>query len=378
MRVFAVYKFRLVRRAVCILLLAGLAFAGCGRRAANAKKSLFEDAGAAEGLREIVAKLRPPVRALRVDITPATIVLQAQDPAAPTHVNSYTYLLVSGMAGPLGLSWVKGPDPVRLSLLNPLEEELFDLAEVDLKAIPAAIREAIGRVKLEDPATVSGIRIQRRADGIPATHHTEVEWTISLRTDRESAEAVADAKGRIQRVSLQGTRRAQGLDYRKGGEPLAEALGRIRGEFGDARVLQRVSIEREEIDFSARKQGERPGQTEAYACKLSGIYPTFASSFGVRGDDLREEDFFTVAELGGPELARMAELAIAKSGVPNGRVMAMEADRDRAAGAEWPLRWRIRVRDGGGSPFSSQRRAEATVYFTSQGKLLRVEAAKNP
>jgi hypothetical protein len=280
------------------------------------------------------------------------------------------------MAGPLGLSWVKGPEAVRLTLSDPLEELLFDLADVDFSAVPAAVREAIGRVKLDDPAAVASIRIQRRADGIPATHHTEVEWRLSVKTERESAEAFADAKGHIQRLRLEETRRAQSLDYWKGGEPLAEALGRIRDEFGAGRVLQRVSVYRGEVGFSARKQGERPGQSEAYQCKLSGISPTFDSSIGVRNDDLREEDYFTVAEVNGAPLAKMIELAMAQADVPNGRVMQIEAGRESLAGEAGPLRWRIRVRDGGGSPFSSQPRSEATAYFSSQGKLIRMERPK--
>jgi len=161
---------------VCALLLAA-----CSKK--SPPPTLFESNVATAAAAQITAKLHPPVRVLQIEITPDSLSMQVQDPAAPTHVDEYGYSRV-------GTS-VSGPTPVQLQLINPkLEENLFNLEDVNLAAVPEAVQEAIKQTALEGGGTVERIVIKRTLGIWPVPRNGDVQWTISVRSPRETASAL--------------------------------------------------------------------------------------------------------------------------------------------------------------------------------------------
>ncbi|MEP6955312.1 MAG: hypothetical protein ABI883_00685, partial [Chthoniobacterales bacterium] len=137
------------------LRLAGIACAALTIATAAAAESanLFEGKGAAEAIAKITAKIKTPVRVLVIEIESASLTLQVQDPAAPTHIDEYKYARRPGVLALLGEAAVSGPEPVKLSLINPrLEENLFTLTDVNFAVVPETLREALARVKVEGGA----------------------------------------------------------------------------------------------------------------------------------------------------------------------------------------------------------------------------------
>jgi hypothetical protein len=112
-----------LRNALC-LSLGLILFASCARKATQ---NLFEGAASQEAIKKLSEKLRSPVRVLKIEIKPATLTIQVQDPAAPGHVNEYTYRNFTGLAA-LILPAVSGPTAVQLSLINPISKKTFSIS----------------------------------------------------------------------------------------------------------------------------------------------------------------------------------------------------------------------------------------------------------
>ena len=367
-----VQVFRIFRVAAALGFCALL---GCGPEAPS--KSLFDANAAREAKNKVIAKLQPPVRALSVEITSSSLVLQAQDPSNPSHVDSYTYSIPSGTLGRFGANWVTGPEPVELNLINAnLEENLFNLDEVDFSQVAEAAREAVKRARMEDAAEVKTIRIRRRLTLLPKAQSGAVEWSLELSSGRESAEAYADAKGSIQRMDLSQTRRAQTLDLLAGGQPIADAIARIREVFGAGAVLKKASISRSDVSVIARQSGQPPQSGAAYRWNLNGLAESPGPMMAMPGRESQEEDFFAVDDVDWSKLAKLIAVAIEKTGFPNGRVAGVEVARVESSFAKRPVEWRITVEPAGGAPFAMNRE-EGVAMFSAQGDLTRVELPKS-
>ena len=69
------------------------------------------------------------------------------------------------MLGAFGADWVSGPEPVELNLINAkLEENLFNLDDVDLSRVAETAREAVERAAIEDALRRHAGNISRVAD----------------------------------------------------------------------------------------------------------------------------------------------------------------------------------------------------------------------
>ena len=229
-----------------------------------------------------------PVRVLKIEIKPETLTIQVQDPAVPSYVNEYTYRNLSGLAAMI-FPTVSGPTAVKLSLINPqLEENLFNLDQVNFAAVPAAVREAVRRVALDGGGTVESIRIQRQVGIFPSPFSGDIEWAISVHSSRESASAYADAQGRIDHLNLSGTRRAQTLDYTEDREMLADAIGTIRSKFGSGAIFNHISVSRLSLGFTVRDEKD-PNETHSYGCDINGIHRSLndASEFQTAEEPVR-------------------------------------------------------------------------------------------
>ena len=359
-----------------MVALAGFwALAGC--RPDTSTKSLFDANVAQEAAKKVAAKLKPPVRVLSIEITPSSLVLQAQDPSKPTHVDSYTYSVPSGMLGAFGADWVSGPEPVELNLINAkLEENLFNLDDVDLSRVAETAREAVERAALEDAGEVKSIRIQRRLYLLPAAHSGGVEWSLAISSGRESAGAIADAKGRIERMDLSQTRRAQTLNLLADGPRVAEGFARIREFFGPGAVLKRARISRGDISVIARKSGQPPQSAAAYRWNLNGLAESLEPLIAMPGKESHEEDFFAVDEPAWSKLTKLTAEAIEKTGIAQGRVGSVEVERTASAFAKRPVEWHIEVEPPGAVAIGASR-DEGVAFFSAQGEFTRVALPKS-
>lgn len=332
-----------VRNALCLALSAAL-LSSCSRKA---NQSLFEGNASQDAVKKISEKWKTPVRVLKIEIKPATLAVQVQDPAAPTQVNEYTYRNLSGPVA-LILPAVSGPKAVRLSLINPnLEENLFNLDEVNFAAVSASAGEAVRRVKLEGGGAVDSITIQRQIQIIPAPASGEIQWLIGVRSPRESASAYANAKGRLTHLDLSGTRRAETLDYTKDGEMLAEAVARIRNEFGSERIYNHFSVSRLNIGFTVRDPKD-PNETRNYSCDISAIrYSRLDGMFKVPKSPFAEKrEYFSIDDADWSKVPTMCKTALEKVTLPHPHLHSIELVKPAPKLKEQPLKWRAQVVEG--------------------------------
>ena len=313
---------------------------------AAAEPSLLEGKGVADAIAKLTEKMKAPVRALVIEIKPASIALQVQDAAAPTHVDEYKYTRRPGVLALLGDAAVSGPEPVKLSLINPrLEENLFTITEVNFAAVPETIREALKRVKVEAGA-VEGITIRRQ---LLLNQSGPVEWSIYVRGPRESATAYADAAGKIRRVDLSGTTRAETLDLTQGGAMLTDAIALIREQFGVNPVYKSFGISTRTVGFRIRDP-KNPADSVGYYWDINGIQKSNdfmpASVRRKMGEGVRDELLFSIDDVDWSRLPALRKTALEKAAVPGGHISSIDVDRPSTQGDAKPVRWKFDIRAG--------------------------------
>ncbi len=316
------------------------------RAGAAEAKSLFEDKGVATAIGKLTEKMKAPVRVLVIEIKPTILTLQVQDPAAPTHINEYKYARRPGTLALLGEAAVSGPEPVKLSLINPrLEENLFTITEVDFAAVPETIREALKRVKVEGGA-VEGITIRKQ---LLLNQSGPIEWSIYVRSPRESATAYADAAGKINRLDLSGTTRAEMLDLTQGGEMLTDAIAQIREKFGATPVFTKFSISTKSVSFRMRDP-KNPADSVGYYWDINDIRKSNdLTSPEIRrrmGEGVRDELLFSINDVDWSRLPALRKSALEKAAVPGGHISSIDVDRPSTEGDAKPVRWKFDVRAG--------------------------------
>lgn len=331
---------------VGLLTIQLIALAPASLQAQERQASLLEGKGAADALAKLTAKMKAPVRALVIEIKPMSFTLQVQDPAAPTHIDEYRYARRPGVLALLGEAAVSGPHPVQLSLINPrLEENLFNLADVNFAAVPETIREALKRVKVEG-GEVQGITIRRQ---LLLNQSGPVEWSIYVRGPRESATAYADAAGKIRRLDLTGTTRAETLDLTQGGEMLAEAIATIRDQFGAGPIFKSFGLSTKSVSFKIRDP-KNAADSVGHYWNINGIQKsTDIMPAEIRrrmGEGVRDELLFSIDDVDWSRLPALRKSALEKAVVPGGNISSIDVDRPPTEGDAKPVRWRFDVRAG--------------------------------
>jgi hypothetical protein len=330
-----------MRNCVCLWLAAMLS-SSCS---AKPDENFFEGTASHEAVTKLSGKMRSPVRVLSIEIKPMTLTMQVQDPAAPSQVNEYTYRNLTGVSSMI-LPAIVGPTPVRLNLINPnLEENLFNLDEVNLNAVPVAVREAVQQVALDGGGAVQSITIQRHIFILPQRSSGDVEWRIAVAGPRESATAYANAQGSITRLDLSGTRRAETLDYTQDAEMLGDAIKRIRNQFGAGPVYNHISVSRLSVGFTVR-DSSNPNETHGYGCDLNGIHLGMADALQLKipkSSFDKPAEFFSIDDVDWSRVPSIKKIALEKIVVPNGHVLSMDLSKPPPKLKEQPLRWRVQV-----------------------------------
>lgn len=243
--------------------------------------TFFDDKGAiAKSVAEIAAAGKFS-RVLSIQISPEEIQIEAQDPVEKRHVNRWRLLRMNVSS----FNWEarKGPEPVALSLIDPnLEANLFDLSEVDFSATDTFIKDSVSRAALEDPASVVSMEIRRQLFLLPKPSSGDVRWTAQVSSERETANVIADSKGRIVKLDLGGTNRARTFDLLSALEMLPEAALAFEHGVGVGPILVEARISSHGITFQTNLT-EKSGlmaslkERQTYNWNLSGLSRSYGS-----------------------------------------------------------------------------------------------------
>jgi hypothetical protein len=335
---------RALRNALCLALAAHL-LSACSDKP---DQGLFEGTAAQEAIKKVGEKLKPPVRVLKIVISPENLTIQVQNPAARRLVLEYTYDDSSELAG-LIFPVVSGPKTVSPSLLNPnLEENLFNLDQVNLSALPAATGEAVQRLALDGGGAVKSVTIERQVRILPDISSGDVQWEIAVRGPSESGSAFADAQGRIGHLDLSGTRRAQTVDYTQDTELLTDAITRIRNQFGAGPNYLKITVSKLSVGFKMRDP-DNPNETRTFSCDLNGFQRDLLDVMQVKIPKNPFEkglEFFSIDDADWSRLPALKKIALETIVLPNGRVFDIEVTKPGPKLKPQPLRMRVKVLAG--------------------------------
>lgn len=145
--------------------------------------TLFEAKPLGLAISELLAKAAngKPVQALELSVHPHHVVLQAQNPEAPATVVQYEFH--GGQ--------VHGPVDVELRGKGTLDDNLFDLDEVALSAIPELGADAVERIDAND-GKVREVIVRRN---LPVSR--EVRMRIYVDSPARSGHVDAKANGEL-------------------------------------------------------------------------------------------------------------------------------------------------------------------------------------
>lgn len=105
------------------------------------------------------------LRILRLTVRPDGAEIEVQDPANPSHVDSYAF--EEGVLGP--------PEPVQVGRnQRELKKRLFAFSEVDLEVVPRLLPDAIAEARTED-ARPTHVTIERVEKG---DEYTTWSWPL--------------------------------------------------------------------------------------------------------------------------------------------------------------------------------------------------------
>jgi len=370
--------FRPARLARAGCLFAALALVGC--RIGDADPPFFESEQAQHALDVLKERIGHPIRALDVEISRDSFSIEAQDPTQPTHIDRWTYShervsLTGGLARGWFVNWedTSGPTPVELNLINPrLEENLFDLAEVDFAATTRLSQAAIKRAALEDPGEIASMRIARQLILIPTARSGDVAWTVEARSPRERASMTADAKGNIRRVNLDGTLRAKTVNMYDGGKPLADAVAEVARLWGTEPSIKIFRFAASYVWFLARDLDDATKE-RWYNADLNGVSQPLGELWipDPKAPGMPHYERFGINEVDWSRLAKLEAAARERLKMPKGSIYAIElAKLGRDFGASF-VQWEITL---------EERSEKGSVVFDTGGtvKQVRLPPGRQP
>jgi hypothetical protein len=329
--------------------------------------TMFDDDSAILAVAAIQEKVGHPIRALNVTIDEDTMTIRAQDPASPSHVDEYNFVHYDWQF----VHWesLSGPKPVQLDLINPnLEQNLFDLSEIDFASTTKLAAAAIKRAALEDPAHIASMHIERQLHLLPSPSSGDVTWTIDVKSGCEQAAIFATPKAVISGVNLDGTLRAQTLDMMAGGQPLADAARDIRAELGSGPVIRRFMFANKYVWFTAPSAQDRT-KFDNYSWNLNGVSHTQNESPVVVVPGLPPDELFSVDEVNWSLLPQLKETARRRLEMPQGAVTDIKLSKPATGVGSVFVIWEIEITDQG--------REKGTVVLNTRGDVQQVVLPKN-
>jgi hypothetical protein len=355
-------------KASSALLLAGMVLlTGCGGD--QKQVNLFEGTAAQDAMTEVSKKIGHPARALNVDITALSLIVRVQDPAHPSHIDEYSLEHEYMFYGSYHQVHLSGPKPVQLTLINEkLEENLFDLGDVNIAGTAEASKSAVNLTALEGGA-VATIHIQRQLFLLPSAHCGDVEWEIHVKSDREYASAYADAKGHMNGLNLDGTNRAKNLNLFSDVEELQHIIGMMREVFGSTRGILKLHLNKNVLGLDARDP-QKPERLMSFTANLNGVLMRGdAFNGGPGAPQLPNDRFFAVDDVDWSRIPEMLKQAKLKLQIPNGSLYMVTLHKPTFEGDAQALRWTVEIRDGEGE--------NGEVEFDPRGTVMQVRLPKS-
>lgn len=309
--------------------------------------TFFEEEGAIARAIETLRAKGGFARVLSIDIGGEQIDIEAQDPFNNRHINRWT--LTRQHLSSLNWETTRGPEPVALNLINPdLENNLFDIGEVDFTVAERLMKEALAQAALEDSASIERMTIQRQLFLLPKKANGDVRWSVSVRSDRESARVLADAKGHVVGLDLAGTNRARTFDLLASLEKLPEAAHAFAEAVGTEPVLVEVRIASHGASFETNIS-EKSGlfaslkQRQTFSWNLNGLTRTMGSidTSAYFGSD----PVFSIWDADWTQMAALVEKARGGLKMGDAAVAEIELFRPKDQAGTPRLEWKIVLED---------------------------------
>jgi hypothetical protein len=334
-----------------------------------ADPSFFEEGRAQAALEKVFEKAGHPTKVLGVDIRSNQLIVEVQDPNNPQHVDSWTDWLGTGTLERLfNPEHVAGPRPVELNLINrDLDANLFELKPEDLAVVAKLAAVAVKQVRLEEAATVDRMELRRQLFLIPEPRNGNPEWSVEITSGRERATVYADLSGNITHANLDGTLRAQRLNYLAGGKELDDVVGSITDTLGKAPIIKRLIVYDRSLSFEALNP-DHPDRDSRFNAGLNGVYrdldDTIANA-GIRPDTPPAR--FAITDVDWSILPKLEDAARSRLQLPVGKIGLVELSKPNNGVGGPAIEWEIRVKA------ANDEVVEGYVAFDVKGNVLRTK-----
>jgi hypothetical protein len=335
---------------------------------AVADDSFFDDGRAQSALDKIFDKANHPAKILSLELSPLELAVELQDPAQPRHIDAWTDEIVLGAVKRLilGSESIAGPRPVDPSLPNPnLDANLFAFKPADAAIVPKLIAAAIKRAQLEDTATIARMELRRQLHLVPEPSSGAPEWSIEVTSGRERAEIYADLAGDITHVNLDGTRRAQALNYLDGGKELDDLVATVADVFGKDPTIKSIIVSDHSLSFDAPNP-DHPDRDARFSAGLNGVYRDLLldTVVNIAMPGQEPPGRFAITDIDWSLLPKLEQAARDRLQLPGGKIGLVKLTKP-ASGVGGPvLEWEINVKDAADSTVGGY------VVFDVKGNVL--------
>ncbi|HXP04046.1 MAG TPA: hypothetical protein VN808_07980 [Stellaceae bacterium] len=335
---------------------------------AAADDSWFDEGRAQSALEKIFDKANHPAKILSLELHPLELEVELQDPAQTKHIDAWTDTIVLGTFQRLvfGSESVSGPRPVDPTLPNPnLDANLFEFKPADAATVPKLVADAVKRAQLEDAATIARMELRRQLHLVPEPSSGPPEWSIEVTSGRERAEIYADLAGHITHANLDGTRRAQALNYLNGGKELDDVVATIADVFPKEPTIKSVIVYNHYLTLEALNP-EHPDRYSRFTAGLNGVYRDLLldSVVNIAIPNQEPPGRFAITDIDWSLLPKLEQAARDRMQLPGGKVGLVKLTKP--AGVNGPvIEWEINIQDAGDSA------VEGYVTFDGKGNILR-------
>jgi len=333
---------------------------------ASASDSFFDEGRAQAALEKIFDKANHPARVLGLEIHRQQLDLEIQDPAQPKHIDAWSDRINTGALGYILAESVSGPRPVEPTLINTdLAANLFEFDPAQAAIVPKLVANAIARARLEDAATVSRMELRRQLHLVPEPSSGPPQWTIEVNSGRERAEVYADLAGNITHANLDGTRRAQALNYQNGGKELDDVVAAIAGALGKEPTIKSLIVYDKSLIFEARNP-DHPDRDARFTAGLNGVYRDLLldTMVNIKLPNEAPAGRFAITDVDWSLLTKIEQAARDRLQLPGGKVGLVKLTMP-ASGIGGPaLQWEINIEA------ADDRAVEGYVAFDNQGQIV--------
>ena len=336
---------------------------------AAADDSFFDEGRVQSALEKIFDKANHPAKILSLELSPLELEIELQDPMQPKHIDAWTDQIVLGAFRRLvfGSEAISGPRPVDPSLPNPnLDANLFEFKPADAAIVPQLVAGAIKRAQLEDAAAIGRMELRRQLRLVPEPSSGAPEWSIEVTSGRERAEIYADLAGHITHANLDGTRRAQALNYQDGGKELDDLVATIADVFPKEPRIKSVIVYNHYLTLEALNP-DHPERDARFNAGLNGVYRDLlldtVVNIAIPGQE--PPGRFAITDIDWPLLPKLEQAARDRLQLPGGKIGLVKLTKP-ASGVGGPaLEWEINIAAAGDSA------VEGYVTFDGKGNILR-------